>query len=170
MRYQVVVLDSEIGTAITINDLLWKRAPSGHVTDQGFYNDFKIYMGYTTRDILEPDFDSNYVPGSKTLVFSRSTYTLSGLVPDAWFTTPLDTPFFYNGSGNLLIDIEWTSAPESNSIFIWNWNTNQLGRAMFATPEGPTGSPEETLPYMILGGTNDLESETFARIKTMFAK
>ena len=169
MRYQVVVLDSEIGTAITINDLLWKRAPSGHVTDQGFYNDFKIYMGYTTRDILEPDFDSNYVPGSKTLVFSRSTYTLSGLVPDAWFTTPLDTPFFYNGSGNLLIDIEWTSSPDGLSVYVFNWNTD-VGRSMFSSPAGSTGDPENFVPHMILGGTNDLESETFARIKTMFAK
>ncbi|HOF67284.1 MAG TPA: hypothetical protein PLX54_04875 [Candidatus Fermentibacter daniensis] len=163
----MVVLDSEIGTAITINDLLWKRAPMG--MDHSSYTNFKIYMGYTTRDILEPDFDSNYVPGSKTLVFSRSTYTLSGLASGAWFTTALDTPFFYNGSGNLLIDIEWTSSPDGLSVYVFNWNTD-VGRSMFSSPAGSTGDPENFVPHMILGGTNDLESKTFARIKIMFAK
>lgn len=167
MRYQVVVLDSEIGTAITIDDLLWKNAPLGE--DHGSFNNFRIYMGYTTRDVLESNFDSNYVPDSKTLVFSRATYTLSGLVSGSWFTTELDTPFFYNGSANLLIDIEWTSTPDSMSVYVFNWNT-ESGRAMFTSPEGPTGSPEMTVPHMILGGTNDLESETFACIKSMFAE
>jgi len=41
---------------------------------------------------------------------------------------------------------------------------------MFSSPAGSTGDPENFVPHMILGGTNDLESETFARIKSMFAK
>jgi len=166
MRYQVVVLDSEIGTAITIQDLMWKRAPFGE--DHGSYNNFKIYMGYTTLDVLGTSFESNYVPSSKTLVFNRSTYTLSGLGPDQWFTTALDTPFFYNGSNNLLIDIEWTSTPDSQSVYVYNW-TGADGRSVFCSPDGqPSGGLESTAPHWILGGTNDLDNATFASIKYLF--
>jgi hypothetical protein len=166
MRYQVVVLDSEIGTAMTIENLLWKRSPMG--VDHGSYTNFKIYMGYTTLDALGTNFEDNYAPSSKTLVFSRSTYTLSSLDPNQWFTTALDTPFFYNGSNNLLIDIEWTATPDSQSVYVYNW-TGADGRSVFCSPDGQqTGVLDSTVPHWILGGTNDLENETFASIKHIF--
>lgn len=154
------MLDSEIGNAITIQDLDWKRAPSG--TSTATFNNFKIYMGYSTLDVLGNTFLNNYISGSRTLVFSRSSYTVNADA-NQWFTTTLDTPFFYNGSNNLIIEFEWSSGTES--VYIWHWPTGSI-RGI----SGPYGSPdadesEPNIPHLRLSGTLDMGSATFAEIK-----
>jgi hypothetical protein len=165
LHYQVVVLDSEIGNAMTIQSLKWKRSPFGD--DHGSFNDLRIYMGYTTLDALGTTFASNYVAGSRTLVFSGDPYTITGWGSDTWYTTNLDTDFFYNGSNNLLIEMEWSTG--SNSIYIYHWDAS-MGRSVNSSTYGASsGTLDSLVPHLILTGNVDLESETFAFIKYLFS-
>ena len=72
MRYQVVVLASEIGDAIEIESLSWKRFPSPD--DQGTFNDYAMYMGLCDSDQLGLNYEDNYISGTRTMVMSSSSY------------------------------------------------------------------------------------------------
>lgn len=153
-----------MGNAMTISALKWKRV-TGFGENNTNLQDFKIYMGYSTLDVLGTNFTNNFVPGSRTLVYSRDPLTITGVAPETWFTTTLDTPFFYNGTNNLLIEIEWSVG--SNSIYIYHWDA-VLGRSVVSQSYGtPTGDLDAIVPHLILSGTLDLESSTFGSIKTL---
>ncbi len=160
----MVVLDSEIGNAMTISALKWKRV-TGFGENNTNLQDFKIYMGYSSLDVLGTNFNNNFIPGTRTLVYSRDPLVITGVAPETWFTSTLDTPFFYNGTNNLLVEIEWSTG--SNSIYIYHWDA-VLGRSVVSQTYGtPTGDLDVIVPHLILSGTLDLESSTFGSIKSM---
>jgi hypothetical protein len=160
------VLDTEINSAIQIQSIGWKRSPTG--VDMATFQNFKIYMGYSTNDQLSSTFLDNYIPGTRTLVFSRTTYPVVAGGPGNWFTTTLDTPFWYNGSNNLLIEVEWSDGEGSIYAFHWTAGTD---RAIYGT-YGSTSADgfENTIPHLQLNGTLDLQPETFGSIKAGFAQ
>ncbi len=147
-----------------IQQIQWKRSPVGDAS--GTFNSFKIYMGYGSSDQLGANYLNNYIAGTRTLVFSRSAYSVSASAGQ-WFSTTLDTPFFYNGSNNLIIECEWSSATP-NSIYIWHWTAGN-NRGIY----GPYGQAtadnfEDHIPHFIFTGLLGLEQETFGSIKTSF--
>ena len=62
MRYQVVVLDDEIGMDINLTELGWQVHPAADPSAE--FADFKVIMGYCASDQLGSTFADNYVPGS----------------------------------------------------------------------------------------------------------
>ena len=164
MRYQVVVLASEIGDAINIDSFSWKRAVSGD--PQGTFYDMKVYMGLCSSDELGSTFDDNYISGTRIQVLSASPYTSPTVGPNEWFEFVFDTPFWYNGQDNLLIEVEWSSGAGSLYTMHWNAGTN---RSMYALYGGATAlSLRSTAPNLRLDGTLSLENSTFGRIKAAF--
>lgn len=164
MRYQVVVLTSEIGDAIKIDNLHWKRAVGG--VNQGTFNDFVIYMGLCSGDVLGISYDDNYIPGTRTQVMSSSSYTTPSTNPNEWFVIPLDTPYWYSAGDNLLIEIEWSSG--SGSLYTWHWNSG-TERCVVGAYGEPNGNFLTSLvPNIILEGTLSLDPSTFGMIKAAF--
>jgi hypothetical protein len=161
----VVVLDSEIGQAVEVDSISWKRSPWGQ--DNASFVDLNIYMGLSADDSLGLDFLDNYLPETRTLVFSRTSYTVSA-GPDSWYGIALDTPYWYTGQDNLLIEIEWSAG--SGSIYSYHWQTGQP-RAIAAS-YGDSTAPgfETTLPHMHLNGTLELEQVSFAAVKSAFKR
>ncbi|MCD4777277.1 MAG: hypothetical protein K8S15_14675 [Candidatus Aegiribacteria sp.] len=162
----MVVLASEIGDAIEIESFSWKRSVGGE--PQGSYNDLKIYMGLCSSNQLGLNFDDNYITGTKILVLSSSLYTTPSVNPNEWFDIVFDTPFWYNGQDNLLIEIEWSSAAGSDALYSWHWDGG-ANRCIF----GRYGSsaalfPKVEVPNLRLNGTLSLTNSTFARIKALF--
>ena len=160
MHHQVVVLASEIGTAVTINSLQWHKFPT---TDQDANcANFSIYMGLCATDQLSGDsFEGNYITGTKTLVYSSALQVVSASTE--WPEIGLATPFFYNGTDNLIIEIQWEDNPQPNLYYNWVWFAGD-SRCIYAQ-----GSPEikvwNSIPHMNLIGTEALENSTFAQIK-----
>jgi hypothetical protein len=166
LHYQVVVLDSDINNAIQIESVSWKRSPIG--VDAATFVDFKIYMGYSTNDQLSGTFLDNYMPGTRTLVFSRPNYPVVAGGPGNWFTTTLDTPFWYSGTNNLLIEFEWSDG--EGSIYAYHWNAG-TDRAVYGAYGSTTGDGfEATIPHLQLNGTLALEPESFGSIKAGFGQ
>lgn len=164
MRYQVVVLASEIGDAIEIESFSWRRFPSPE--DQGTFNDLKVYVGLCASDELGTTFDDNYIPGTRTLVLSDSPYTTPVVPVGGWFDVTLDTPYWYSGQENLLIEVEWSSG--AGSLYSWSW-TGTGTRCIFALyNEQQAAVSNENVPHLRINGTLDLGSSTFGEIKASF--
>ncbi|RKZ08294.1 hypothetical protein DRQ25_09450 [Candidatus Fermentibacteria bacterium] len=164
MRYQVVVLASEIGDAINIDSFSWKRSVGGD--PQGTFFDMKIYMGLCSGDALGANFDDNYISGTRILVMSGSPYTSPTVGMNEWFEFVFDTPFWYNGQDNLLIEVEWSSGV--GSLYSWVWPAGS-DRSMYGLYGGATSLVRlSTAPNLRLNGTLSLSNSTFARIKAAF--
>ena len=164
MRYQVVVLASDMGNAMNIDSFSWKRAISGE--PQGTFQDMKIYMGLCSSDELVSAFNANYIGGTRIEVMSGSPYTSQTVGPNEWFEFVFDTPYWYNGQDNLLIEIEWSDGDGSLYSWVWDAGTN---RSMYGLYGEPTSLVRNsTAPNLRLNGTLSLENSTFARIKAAF--
>ena len=155
------MLSGEIGTAMEIGSISWHREASNTFTDADC-EQFTLHLGYAVADTLSTDsFDGNYIPGSKTLVFSTPLLTLD--MDDEWSQIVLDEPFFYNGEGNLIIDIQWDNGTEDNTYYNWNWIA---GENRCISIHGSSGILSDNLvPHMIFSGSLALENSTFGSIK-----
>lgn len=164
MRYQVVVLASEIGDAIEIDSFSWRRFPSPE--DQGTFVDFKMYLGLCDSDEIGTTFDDNYIPGTKTLVLEDNPYVTPVVPVGEWFDVELDTPYWYNGEDNLLIEVEWSAG--NGSLYSWSWDGGP-NRCIFAG-YGASTAPAAitTVPHIKMNGTLELSNSTFGEIKASF--
>lgn len=160
------MLASEIGEAIEIMSFSWKRSVGGE--PQGSYNNLNIYMGLCNSDELVLNYDDNYISGTRILVLSSSLYTTPSVNPNEWFEITFDTPFWYNGEDNLLIEIEWSSASGSDALYTWHWNGG-TNRCLFGRYGTSTALFQKVdVPNLRLNGTLSLTNSTFAQVKAAF--
>lgn len=161
----MVVLSSEIGTAIEISSIMWEKSPitSTNADCEGF----SMYLGLSSAPTLSTgSFDGNYNSGTRTLVYSTSLLTID--MADPWAQIDLDTPYFYNGSDNLIIEIQWDNGTEDNSYYCNEW-TAGANRCVYQ--QGGSGiTSDSNLPHMMLVGTLALEGNTFGGIKVELGK
>ena len=160
----MVVLKSEIGDAIEIDSFSWKRSPGGD--PQGIYNNMNIYMGLCSSDELVLTFDDNYIGGTRILVLSASQYISQSVGVNEWFEFVFDTPFFYNGQENLLIEVEWSGGSGSVYSWVWNGGTNSCVYGEYGSSTALV--QDSNVPNLRLNGSLSLTNSTFARIKAAF--
>ncbi len=159
----MVALDTEIGSAIQIDKIGMVRFLTGN--DEVHLHEFEIYMGYCASDELGTNFEQNYIPGSKQLVYSMADGWIYANGVGEWFDLQLDTSFWYNGTDNLLIDFIWTWGEED--IYVYAWDSGSP-RSMLGGAASTTGNTDTVVLHMTLEGSLNLESSTFARIKALF--
>lgn len=159
------MLDSEIGGAFGIETISLKRHSSGTTQAGTYYLDFQIWAGLTDDDFLSSSFDANFLPGTRTLVFSSDSLYLEAS-PGAWMPFELDQPYWYGGTDNLVIEIMWSDGEEigSECLYTWQWDTGAL-RCLSGAYEASSGSMTSIIPCFQLVGEEALESVTFAGVK-----
>jgi hypothetical protein len=134
---QVIYLQSEIGAAMDIGEIIYAMTPTGSITNS---QDWVIYMGHTAK--TEFDSTSDWVDVSAmTQVFSGTVSTNSGVV-----SIILDTPFSYNGTDNLVIAVdENTSGYDTGSDDFYATSTPSANRGILfrsdSTNPDPTSPP-----------------------------
>jgi hypothetical protein len=164
----VVVLDDEIGSAFMIDELSLKRHDSGGDGGSRLY-DFEIRMGLCASDVLGPDFADNYIPGTETTVMYCDSIEFTP-EPDELIPIALDTPYWFNGQENLIIEILWSDGESlGDCVYSWQWNSGTL-RCTKAGYESSTGSQTSLLPYLLLTGEIGLEPNTFCWVKSVLAE
>lgn len=157
------MLSEEIGTSLLIDQLSWNGTETGTAS----YCDVEIHMGLCSDDFLGTSFESNYLPGTRTLVFQADSLTLEAESGE-WFTVDLQIPFFFDCTENLLIEVFHN--PGEGTISSWNWEAGP-GRALFSwVPDATSGGLLSTVPYMMLSGSLSLDPGTFGSIKALFAE
>ena len=148
---------------MTLDALSWHRASAGG-TSASFSN-FKIYLGHGASDELGTAFEDNYIAGTKVLVFDSASVTLTAN-PEEWVTLDLDTPFDYNGTDNLIMEIQWEGG--SGTFYTYKWQTG-LSRCLTASnPSLPTGVLSTQMCQLRLELPLAFEQTTFAAIKRAF--
>lgn len=143
---------------MTINSISF-----GHTSGDGvMFDQLTVYMGPSTSDVLDSNFDDNY-SGAKTTVFNQAnpSFTPSG----GWVTVSLDTPYFFNGSDNLIIEIEWPSG--GMEVYTGHWVTAG-SRSMDAPYGSSSGNLLGWAPHLLISGTMNLSPSTFGSIKASF--
>ncbi len=165
MRYQTLYLESEIGNSIEIQSISLMRTPAGGTSVT--LDTLAIYIGYSKGGELGTNFDGNYQPGTKQLVFWEENCTINAPEPIQWFSIDLENPFNYNGIGNLIIEYTWPDGHDE--VFNYNW-TGTLKRSLTGGWASSTGFTTQDCPHILLSGNLSLQSETFGFIKSLFGR
>ena len=161
----MVVLQEDIETAFQINSIkyvfCWPEETS-------YVKDITICMALVECDQLTNTFSENYAPGSLVEVYyNDSLYLENGYGNE--LILELDTPFFYNGQDNLLIDIYYPDGECWSRVYNWEAGTARCLRYSFM-PGGSgssTGYLFEWVPYMVLEGMEALDQSTFGAVKVI---
>lgn len=153
------MLGSEIGNAMTISSIAFRHATGTSVV----FDQFTVYMGPAAGGSLGNNFDANY-SGGKITVYD---HTNPSFAPSGdWVTIPLDTPYFYSGTGNLIIEIAWPHG--DMEIYANYWSTPGVNRTLTSFFGSPTGDAFDFCPNLRLTGTMSLTPMTFGSIKASF--
>lgn len=139
---------------------------------EGPYENLTILLGHTELESLTETFADNW-SSSGVQVFFNPSYIISGVTPGSFFTFQLDTPFVYNGSDNLLIEVAWDGPSEpplgQGSIYTWYWTTT--GNRVLSSNDlsSATGSAFEYCNNLRIDySTEAFENTSFAGIKASF--
>jgi hypothetical protein len=163
MRYQTLYLEEELGQAITIESISLRRTPQSGASSVTL-DTLAIYIGYSSVPSLGNNFDGNYQAGTRSLVFWEEDVTVSAPLPDEWFQIDLEDPFFYNGTGNLIIEYSWPSG--SGAVYNWNWS-DDIERSLTGEWEAVTGFTTQDCPHILLSGDLSLHGSTFGEVKAI---
>ena len=147
---------------MTVESIAFQRTDWGEPTVTGNLEHFEIYMGLGDSDILGTGFEENYIEDSRYLVYSSNPQILSAGYNE-WIQFDLDTPFWYNGQNNLVIEVMWSWGEPGDHLLTWGWAAS--GRSVFGYYGSPGGEYEDKVPYMGLNGTMLLRPATFGSIK-----
>lgn len=152
--------------AMTINQIGWQRGGSSG-SPSGYYNNFELYIGLASESELSDTFDDNYIPGTRTLVYKTTTQVMSA-GPDEWMIITLDTPFWYNGADNLIVELEWVGG--SNMFYTYMWETGtSRGLMNKSDVSAPTGTLYTRMSELMFDGPLALEQGTFGSIKALWS-
>jgi len=150
---------------MTISSVAWQRGGSSG-SPTGTYNNFQLYMGLASGDVLSDTFEANYVPGTRTLVYETPSQTMQA-DPDAWMTLYLDTPFAYDGVSNLIVELQWVGG--ANMFYTYMWQTGANRGLMNKTDvTSPTGTLYTTMSELMFDDAQALRPSTFGAIKAAF--
>ncbi len=130
------------------------------------FSDVEIHMGLRGEDFLGSSFEGNYLPGTRTLVFQAESLGIDAS-PGEWYSVDLDTPYAYDGSANLLIEVFHLPGP--GSVWSWHWTAGEDRMLYVWSSSSPVGILGDDLPCMILSGGQGLEQTTFGAIKHIFS-
>ena len=116
----MIVSAAEFTEPLTVNSLSFDAVPETG-KEVTFYELF-VDMGYCSSEGLIPNYDSNYISGSKTRVYeTTSAVTIQASAP----TIVFDTPFEYDPTqGNLIVDIVWPDG--EGEFYTYNFPTAEV--------------------------------------------
>ncbi len=126
-------------------------------TDAASYT-VTVKLGHTSLAALTDTFANNFDVGSPVTVAAAATFTVPAGVPAGtpiWL--PLTGTFKYNGTDNLIVDIEVTNDPTNNTF--WVNDDTIAGRRMYAAVGSATGTVDFGAYHTVFrfnGGTMDV--------------
>jgi gliding motility-associated-like protein len=121
-KFQFIYSQSEISTMVSpvsgpvTIDTIWFRFGGGSSNTSTTLSNFQIRMGHTTLTNPGPQFNNNFNVGTAQTVLSSASYTLTPLIGawntpnNNWTFIVLQTPFSYNFTNNLCIELSFSSS------------------------------------------------------------
>jgi hypothetical protein len=84
----------------------------------GNFYEFEMRLCHTPLSELTTNFSQNYGGKTPVLVARASPFTING-VKDQWFAVKFTTPFEYNNSDNLIVELRWRNQQLTTKIEVW---------------------------------------------------
>jgi hypothetical protein len=147
LRSQIIMLQSEIGSARYLTDLAIKI----YTIPGRTLNNWTIRMQHTGWTYFPSSYDVTYMfltTGWTTVYQSNVTITNTG-----WINFHFSQPFYYNGTQNLLIDLSFNNSGRTSpggTHYIQNAGTNRV--LSLASETGTHGDPL-TWDFWAIGGS-----------------
>lgn len=107
---------------ITISSI-WLKSNTGYNVT---FEDFKITLGHTTLSVPSDVFDDNFDSGAAVTVLDQPSITVSFVSgpwndpPNGWTEISLSSPFTYNNTDNLAIQIEYSDDNYPIPLYAYN--------------------------------------------------
>ncbi len=160
------MLASEIPFEGELTGIMWHR--SGYHPPGASYEDVRISAGVPAADELGEHFEENWVPGTRTEVFSAEHLDIE-TVPDGWFGVDLDAPWHHEMGEALLLEVQHSDS--RLGVYTWHWDSGAW-RALAAPDDmAERGWLMQDIPHMILLFEEaGLEPASFGRIKVVLAR
>jgi hypothetical protein len=161
-----MALQEDLGGPMTVTDVSWMRTIEGD--DWGTYLDVQIHMGLCSSDDLGAIFDENYIPGSRTPVFSTDSLYLEGETGE-WVTIHLEEPFDYQGAGNLVIEIQREGTADNTFLMTYRWYSHEYRTVSSPDPYSVAGSRDRVSSMLRIDFDEyGLQPSTWAGVKSLF--
>jgi hypothetical protein len=129
-KSQHLYMTAELGTKGTITKVARRLVNNSTASD---YNSFVVVLGYTTNTTLGTTFSAN-MTGAQT-VYSGTFSVPAGLKAGDWVEIPLSTPFAYDGTRNLVIQMSTLHGTANNYIVDHSDVARYPSRESFATSD-----------------------------------
>ncbi len=107
---------------ITISSI-WLKSNTGYSVT---FENLKVTMGHTTLSVPSTTFSDNFDSGISSTVLDQPSITVSFVSgpwndpPNGWTEIPLTSPFTYNNSDNLTIQIEYSDDNYPIPLYAYN--------------------------------------------------
>ena len=121
-KFQFIYTQSEIANMVTnvtgpvSIDTIWFRFGGGSSNPTTVLSNFEIRMGHTTLTNPGTQFNTNFNAGAPQTVLSSGSYSLTPIIgaagdpTDNWTYIVLQTPFAYNFTDNLCVELSFSSS------------------------------------------------------------
>lgn len=111
-----------ITAPVTISSI-WLKSNTGYSMT---FEDFKITLGHTTLSVPSDVFDDNFDSGAALAVLDQASFSVSFVSgpwndpPNGWTEIPLTSPFTYNNTDNLAIQMEYSDDNYPIPLYAYN--------------------------------------------------
>ncbi len=130
-RTQIIYTPSEVGDAGQIQKIAMQLTSGG-----GTYNNFTIRMKHTAR--ISYTGNPTWETGGWTTIYREKL----SLGSPGWFTLPLQTPFDYDGTSHLMVDITFDNSTGSGGSYLYHSSVNPI-RSLHMELTTRQGDPRE---------------------------
>ncbi len=118
-REQHLYLASEIGRGGTIDQIALFKTSYDYAST---FPNVSVKMCHTNGTSLTRTFNDNYGGRTPVWVFHQDSGFVRGGEPNVWDPVDLQTPFDYNGTDNLLVEVVWKGT--AAGIYAYSWYSN----------------------------------------------
>lgn len=104
-KVQWVYLPTDFAPAISAGNITHVYFKTSNAIASSTITNLTVQMGYTTQTLMVT---GNWL-SPMTTVYTAPTTTFTGIAAGSWFMITLQTPFFYDGVSNLVVEMSQTA-------------------------------------------------------------
>ena len=147
----MLVLKSELNFAGTVTRVEYE---SYDTYATGHFYEFEMRLCHTPLTALTTNFSANYGGNTPVLAASLHPLTVNGR-KDEWFGVACTTPFDYNDSDNLIVEVRWRNQTLTTKIEVWGYTAASNRLLIYKNYEATEGevSPKTDRLRITFSGT-----------------
>ena len=167
MRFQTLFTKTQLGISGSITQIAFRVQAD---VPLGLYHNGKVTLCHTDLNALTPIFADNYDGFTPVDTLTGAEIYIPGFA-DAWVTLDFTTPFNYNTSHNLIVELRWFQ-DNGIDVPVWAWDPASGNRRVYASAmEATEGYADHYAYYMrfMIGG-EAVEPNSLGMMKASFAR